>query len=360
MSTSGRRPAGFSVCAVTTVALAAVVCAVVVARPPPPPPPPPPTDVIFLPSGAAHLLYARQWTAPGALLAFVGAEAPITASLYDVTAPPPPLVEPSAAPGPAAECRGPVIHEERLTTVWWPLRRFLQHLQSEAHRNGSARAYVEDTYLYSADPAYPNLARNRGSAGLHRLEPDLPQPLGTAPRFFGRADLARLAGLPCSAIALFIGNGSESSMHQDVGEMNFITQVSGCKHVVTAPPEADAVIGRHPQAPNDALLDTTTLAKWGGIEEQQQRRQQRQRGNMGSSNDEEEEEEEEQQETEEPSLTLCNGAVRVPGARYHRLCAGDALFLPTSTWHALYGDPVPASEPPSMTVTFFFDGAEVL
>ena len=81
---------------------------------------------------------------------------------------------------------------------------------------------------------------------------------------------------------------------------------------------------------------------------------------MGSSNDEEEEEEEEQQETEQPSLTLCNGAVRVPGARYHRLCAGDALFLPDSTWHALYGDPVPASAPPSMPVTFFFDGAEVL
>jgi hypothetical protein len=249
------------------------------------------------------------------------------------------------------ECRGPVIHEERSATVRWSMQRFLEHLRSEAHHNGSARAYVEDTYLYSADPTYLNLARNRGSAGLHRLEPDLPQPLGTVPRF---PVLERLEGLPCSAIALFVGNGSESSMHQDVNEMNFITQVSGCKHVITAPPEASAVIGLHPQGPNDALLDTTALSKWGGIEEQQHQRLQMRGRTSGSSNDEEEDEEDEEEE-EPPSLTLCDGAVRVPGAQYHRLCAGDALFLPNSTWHALYGDPVPeASSAPSMTVTFFF------
>ena len=35
------------------------------------------------------------------------------------------------------------------------------------------------------------------------------------------------------------------------------------------------------------------------------------------------------------------------------LCAGDALYLPNSTWHALYGDAVEAGGPPSITVTFF-------
>ena len=117
-------------------------------------------------------------------------------------------------------------------------------------------------------------------------------------------------------------------MHQDKGEQNFITQVHGCKHVVTAPPEAASVLGTHLARDNDAALDTSTLSEWGGLPGD---------GDCAAQD----------------GLTLCGGGVLVPGARLHRLCAGDALYLPNSTWHALYGDAVEAGGPPSITVTFF-------
>lgn len=268
--------------------------------------------------GARHLKHMR-WAEPGRLLEMVGAKSRVTASVYNLTSPD---LHPTG-------CHAPQVHEERTTIASLPLKSFLRHLASEEQQT-KARAYVEDTYIFSADPTYQNLARNKGSAALHRLETDLPE-ASVVPKFEG---FEHLAGLPYTAVALFIGNSSESSMHQDKGEMNFITQLHGCKDVITAPPEADSVIGRHPKRNNDAFLDTSTLSSWGGLP---------MRDSDGVA-----------QHHEHQQLTLCSGKVPVPGARHHRLCGGDVLFLPNSTWHALYGDPVKADGPPSMTVTFFF------
>lgn len=268
----------------------------------------------LLRGGARHLRHMR-WAEPGRLLEMVGPDSEIAVTVYNLTS--------LAAHAAKADCRAAVIHEERAESKIARFREFLDHLATEAQQT-TWRAYLEDTYLYSADGEYANLAKHRGSAALHRLEGDLPDD-AAVPAFDG---FEHLAGVPYSAVALFVGNGSESSMHQDKGEQNFITQVHGCKHVVTAPPEAASVLGTHLARDNDAALDTSTLSEWGGLPGD---------GDCAAQD----------------GLTLCGGGVLVPGARLHRLCAGDALYLPNSTWHALYGDAVEAGGPPSITVTFF-------
>ena len=178
----------------------------------------------LLRGGARHLRHMR-WAEPGRLLEMVGPDSEIAVNVYNLTS--------LAAHAAKADCRAAVIHEERAESKIARFREFLDHLATEAQQT-TWRAYLEDTYLYSADGEYANLAKHRGSAALHRLEGDLPDD-AAVPAFDG---FEHLAGVPYSAVALFVGNGSESSMHQDKGEQNFITQVHGCKHVVTAPPEA--------------------------------------------------------------------------------------------------------------------------
>ena len=279
----------------------------------PPDAPPDADEPLLIRGGAAHLKH-MQWAKPGYMINAVGADSPLRLSVYNLNTPAP------------AECKS-TIHEERSASVKWPLAGFLEHLGSDAQQS-THRMYVEDTYLYSSDPDYLHLARNKGSAALHGLDPDLPS---TVPAFAGAA---AHAGRPLTAVAFFMGNGSDSSMHQDAGECNFITQIHGCKEVITAPPEAVSVLGRNPLRTNDALLETSRRSSWSGLPA---------RGSAGLAD----------------GLSLCGGTVPVPGARYFRLCAGDVLYLPTSTWHALYGDVVPAGGPPSMTVTFFFESASV-
>jgi len=270
----------------------------------------------FLPQGGKDLGIMR-WGEPGYVLETVGPKSLVSVSTYNLRMP-------------SATEKGygiPHTSQKRMKVKNVNFGTFIKHLTKAEHQHTN-RMYIEDTYIVDF------MHKPSASHALRRLTRDLPPTNPpTMPLFPG---FEHVQGALTNAVAVFIGNTSETAAHFDANVANFIVQVNGCKDIVTAPPQATDVLGVNPMRCNDALVDTSRRNLWTNLLPIPNAT-----GAVGAVAD--------------TPPTLKNGTLSVPGVQHFRMCAGDAVFLPEGTWHALYGHPVPAGGAPSITVAMFYD-----